>query len=162
MAPFTIEPCTAEDGPNVARNNMIAFWTDPAWVLMWKGRTLDYVIQQASLRGPKNLLTDRARRRHQKAVDSKSGAIIGYARWVLPNAACPEHYWSAARVPEVTEEQQNDAETKYNHANWSFDRTLDELDDEILKVKERLLEGRDYLRKWCLRILVPESSYGAR
>lgn len=126
---------------------MTAFWTDPAWVLMWRAKPLDYVIQQASLRGPKNLLLDRTNRRHQKAVDSESGAIVGYARWVLPtDTAGAEQCWSEARVPAVSAELQDEAERQYEAADWSFDHSLDELDDPITEMKERHLKGRNYFR----------------
>ncbi len=85
---WKIEPVVLADGPALGRNNMSAFWEDPSWILVWPtGTELDLLIDSATKRVPRNLLSDRAVLRHQKAVDPRTGALVGYARWRLPDAA---------------------------------------------------------------------------
>ncbi|MCJ1315549.1 hypothetical protein MMC15_000869 [Xylographa vitiligo] len=152
MPPFAICPCTAADGPTLGRLNVRAFWTDPTWVLLWRGRTADDVARQGARRGARNLLTDRAHRRHQKAVDVRSGAAVGFARWVLPSAGAgaaavpdPDARWPDARVPAVGKEREEEAEREYAEADWSFDDGLAELDEPVAEMKDRLMGRKGYL-----------------
>ena len=151
MSPFAVNHCTVDDGPALARNNMSAFWTDPTWVLIWRGKTLDYVVTQAAQRMPHNLLTDTAHRRHQKAIDIDSGAVVGYARWILPSTGREtvadrlDNMWSAAQVPAVSEERKRKAEQNFVAAAWSWDHTIDELDVPVTKMKKQLTGNKNYL-----------------
>ena len=103
---------------------------------------------------PRNLLTDAAKRRHQKAVDISSGAVVGYARWILPETGTeaaagesPDGLWPEARVPAVSKEREDEAEVEFADADWSFDHALDELDEPIMEMKTRIMKGKDYLRE---------------
>ena len=174
MPPFAVAPCTIEDGPALARNNMSAFWTDSTWVLIWRGKTLEYVIEQATRRTPHNLLDDPARRRHQKAIDTKTGALVGYLRWILPEkgpistaAGGPADMWLDAQVPAVNEERRREAEREFTAADWEYSHASDELDAPMLAIKERLLKQKEYLSEWplldgsCVRIESKRSGYEA-
>ncbi|KAK9386669.1 hypothetical protein V1515DRAFT_645294 [Lipomyces mesembrius] len=150
MAPFQIVPCTIDDGLSLAQNNIYAFWTDPTWVLMWPGKTKEYVTAQAARRMPHNLLTDRKHRRHQKVVDTQTGRVVGYARWDLPDLddAVPgelEHLWPEARVAAVDSERAIAAEREFKAADWDFDHSLDELDEKALAIKRRLMKPKEYI-----------------
>ena len=151
MFSFTIASCSVDDGPALARKNMSASWTDSTWVLIWPGKTLEHVIAQATRRMPRILLTDTARRRHQKVVDVESGAILGYARWILPDAGTtagdPNILWTAARVPAVSKERESEAEREYAAADWNFDHGVDKLDEPVTEMKDRLLKWKNYLRE---------------
>ena len=150
MTPFTIDSCTIDDGPAIAYNNISAFWTDPNWVLLWRGKTLDHVISQSVRRQPYNLLKDPARYRHLKAVDIMSGAIVGYARWILPEADTEDKLWSSARVPAVSQENEREAKREFDAADWNFDHAMDVLDPPMNEMKHRLMKEKRYLRKDCL------------
>ncbi|MCJ1379693.1 hypothetical protein MMC17_002795 [Xylographa soralifera] len=152
MPPFATSPCTVDDGPILGHINVFAFWTDSTWVLIWRDKTVDYVAQQGARRTSRNLLTDTAHRRHQKAVDLSSGAVVGFARWILPDigteaaaATNPETLWPGARVPAVSKERQDEAEREFAEADWSFDDELAELDEPVTEMKNRLMEGKGYL-----------------
>jgi hypothetical protein len=82
MATYRIEGCTVDDAAGLAQNNMIAYWTDPTWVLLWEKKSPEYVVAQCAKRFPKNLLADRSHKRHQKVVDVETGQIVGYCRWI--------------------------------------------------------------------------------
>ena len=147
MPPFAIVHCTVDDGPALARNNMSAFWTDPTWVLIWRGKTLDYVVTQASRRMPQNLLTDTSQRRHQKAVDVNSGDVVGYMRWILPDTSTetPDDMWPAAKVPSVNVNRAREAKREFDAADWSWDHALDKLDEPLTKMKTQLMKQKKYL-----------------
>lgn len=83
MASFVLSQCSVADGTALAANSIPAFWVDPHWVLAWRHRTLEYHISQIALRFPRNLLNNREALRHQKAVDTETSRILGYARWCL-------------------------------------------------------------------------------
>lgn len=157
MPALAVVPCTTDDGPAIALNNISAFWTDPTWVLLWPGKTLDSVVSQAVRRMAHTLLIDPVHRRHEKAIDIVSGAVVGYVRWSLteagPQATAPwdpENLWTAARVPAVDEERRLEAEREFTAADWNYDHALDELDGPMLEIKDRLLKKKNYLRKWFL------------
>ncbi|KAJ9151471.1 Acyl-CoA N-acyltransferase [Coniochaeta hoffmannii] len=161
MPPFAITPCTLPDGPQIARNNVLAFWTDATWVQCWRGKPRDYVAAQAAKRGKANLLRDRAHRRHLIAVDEGTGEVVGYARWLLPcsveatgesegigkhggkGCGC-EALWREGRVPDVEEEVRVEAERESAGADWEVD-DLGGLDGPIRGMERRLLEGRRYM-----------------
>ncbi|MCJ1472256.1 hypothetical protein MMC13_000903 [Lambiella insularis] len=152
MPAFAISSCTVDDGPALGHLNVSAFWTDPTWVLIWRGKTVDYVALQAARRMPRNLLTDTAHRRHQKAVDINFGAVVGYARWILPDTATeaaavgsPDSLWPEARVPAVSKEREDEAEAEFTDADWSFDHALDQLDGLVIEIQNRIMKGKDYL-----------------
>ena len=154
MSRFVVTSCTINDGLALAHNNISAFWTDPSWVLMWPGKTLDQVIAEAVRRMPHNLLMEPTWRRHQKAVDTRFGTIVGYARWILPDAnidvpaaSNQDAVWPTAQVPNVGKEQEREAASEFAAADWSYNHALDELDEPILGMKSRLMEGKHYLRE---------------
>ena len=148
-----ITSCSIDDGPAIARNNISAFWTDPTWPLIWPGKTLEYVISQAVRRMPATLLKDPEHSRHQKAIDIQSGAILGYARWILPKVndnddeAVAER-WPAARVPAVSESQQRNAACERDAADWNYDHALDVLDEPMMEMKHRLMDGKGHMRRY--------------
>ena len=108
---------------------------------------------------PRNLLTDTTYRRHQKAIDeANSGAVVGYARWILPDGCSPTTtkkkkgstvdeiiIWSEAQVPAVSEEREREAERDFAAADWNWDHALDELDTPFLQMKNQLMNGKKYL-----------------
>lgn len=152
MAPFTIVSCTVDDGPALARNYMSAFWQDSTWVLIWREKTLDHIVSQAALRMPRNLLTDRPHRRHQKAVDAISGAVVGYTRWILPEVGTEtaavgdlDILWPEAQVPAISGEQEHVVKRNHAAADWSWDHTVDELDVPVTEMKNRLMKRKNYL-----------------
>ncbi|KAF2421086.1 hypothetical protein EJ08DRAFT_690256 [Tothia fuscella] len=98
MPPFLVQSCILENATQIARNNIMAFWNDPNWVLMWGDKPKEYVITQAIRRSPWNLLQSPARNRHQKVVDGSTGDIVGYARWILPEYMDADS-WIEAKIP---------------------------------------------------------------
>lgn len=164
MAPIIISPCTASDGPAIAENNIPAFWTDSTWVLIWPGKTCDYVTEQAARRTPHTLLMDPAHRRHQMAVDEGTGAVVGYCRWILPCSAerAPEaasaealdhsipcqcmELWPEARAPKVEDEEVRlEFERQFKAADWEYDHSLDVLDESMMEMKARLMAKKNYI-----------------
>jgi hypothetical protein len=155
MTSFLIKPCTVTDGPSIGRNNVHAFWTDKTWIQVWLGLTRDFVAEQAAKRGARNLLLDRAHRRHLQAVDATTGAVVGYARWVLPrDDGCsggdgdPCHAaWTEARVPDVAAEVRQEADRECASSVWDVDANpaIDGIDAPIVALQEKLLSGKRYM-----------------
>jgi hypothetical protein len=116
MPLYTVEACRVEDAVEIAHSNISAFWNDPNWVLMWRDKSKDYVISQAIRRSAWNLLKDPTQYRHQKVQDSYTGAIVGYARWILPTRT-DTGFWNEAIVPRVSQQEADAAEKEFQDAD---------------------------------------------
>ncbi|KAJ5771757.1 Acyl-CoA N-acyltransferase [Penicillium odoratum] len=143
MDPFIISQCCVADGPALAANSIPAFWADPHWVLAWRHRTLEYHISQIALRFPRNLLNNRERFRHQKAVDLETGRILGYARWCLPpsteiNADDDTLVWAEAQVPAVEPEKEAEIRRIAETVIWDPNGDADELGDRVTALKKEV------------------------
>lgn len=165
MPPFVIQPCTFADAYTVGSNNVKSFWTDITWRQTFAGQTVDLVAHNGGVRGASNFLRDRAHRRHLKAVDSATGEIVGYARWLLPHAGCtggdddPCHtIWPEARMPDVTEEERKEAEERSEKAAWKSlmeGNTMPDIDGPIQEMLQRCRPRDTYMGSWistlCLK-----------
>lgn len=123
MAPkYTISGCTVADGAALSANNIPAFWADPHWVLTWRHRTLEYHILQVTRRFTRNLLNNRDTNRHQKAIDTGTGRLMGYARWHVPSeyATTPDGTpaWPEAVVPAISPEEEAEIRRIAETAHW--------------------------------------------
>jgi hypothetical protein len=111
---YLVQSITFSDCPGLARVMMTAFNTDPDWIKLWEPyMTMDRIIHQVTERMPKNLVEGRDTNRIQKAIDSETGEIVGYARWVLPEDTSLL-YWQEAQVPLATAEEQEDFQARYD------------------------------------------------
>jgi hypothetical protein len=151
MAEFEIRSCSIEDGPALAKVYVSAFWTDLTWVVIWRGKTLEYVIAQSGRRWPYTLLMNRANRRHQKVLDAETGSVVGYARWTLPeldiNLLNNSSVWPDAQVPAVAPDREQEAKADYAGADYNYDRSLDELDRPLDAMMERLKSEKPHVGK---------------
>ncbi|RFU35456.1 hypothetical protein B7463_g846, partial [Scytalidium lignicola] len=155
MPPFTIHKCTIRNSEALARNNMSAFWTDSNWVLVWGDRTLEDVIKQAALRTPFNLLTNRSHKRHQVAIDERTGEIVGYIRWILPDGMGlgmsdkeMGNIWSEAIVPEVSDQEKKEAEKLFQSADWIHRPPPGQLDVGDIDIPVRAMENKLKKKKY--------------
>ncbi|KAK6955623.1 hypothetical protein Daesc_003265 [Daldinia eschscholtzii] len=148
---WKIDGCTVADAPALARNNMSAFWEDPTWILLWpEGTTLGRLIESATKRYPRNLVTGRDEKRHEKAVDPVTGELVGYARWILP----PSHFtkedgspeWPEAQVPDVSDEEKQRFEEEAKSAWWNARKEISGIDDKNDEVMDRLLAQGIYIK----------------
>ena len=140
MAPFAIRPCSIRDAAEIAANNMEAFWTDPVFVFSRRGQTLDQTTAQKVLRAPKQLITERHRRRHLKVVDEQSQALVGYARWILPEIEGVADLWGEAKLPAATEEEERRAEEQFGFSKWTVVGQASDTEDPITDARDRLLK----------------------
>lgn len=150
---WEISGCTVADAAALARNNMSAFWEDPTWVLLWpEDVTLDFLIEQSTKRHPQNLLRDRAAIRHEKAINPVTGAVVGYARWVLPEGYRTvengEPAWAEAQVPAVSKEEEERFRALGESAWWEYRSDMSSLDDANHVVMRRILSERPHLSGW--------------
>ncbi|KAI1371575.1 acyl-CoA N-acyltransferase [Hypoxylon crocopeplum] len=151
MANWKIEPCTVADAAALARNSMSAFWEDPTWILIWpKEITLDFIIEQAAKRQPRNLLRNREETRHQKAIDPVTGAVVGYARWILPtghvNAGDGSPEWVEAQVADVSYDEKKRFEELAGSAWWDTKKGIGAIDDKNNTVMNRILAKKPYIK----------------
>ncbi|KAH8929347.1 hypothetical protein BT69DRAFT_1345889 [Atractiella rhizophila] len=147
MATWSIQPCSVSDAPALAENNMSAFWTDRTWRLNWGPEiTLPYLITQCAERLPRNLLRNRAALRHEKAVDPSTGELVGYARWEMPIswAGKGEGEWQEAMTADVGKEEREKYEEMAKKAWWE-PRDMPGLDNENIRIKNRILAEKDYI-----------------
>lgn len=122
-------PCRVKDGKYIAQSKVAAFWDEAWWRLSWTGRTKDYVLRGITDRSPKNLLTDREVRRHQKAVHNETGDIVGYARWIMPESH--KDSWLIAQTPDVSDEEREVFTKRHSEAEFDPRSEHDELDDHM-------------------------------
>ncbi|KAJ4257393.1 hypothetical protein NW762_008513 [Fusarium torreyae] len=130
MATYQLQsPCRVEDGQYIALNKVSAFWEEAWWRSTWTGKTRESVIQGIADRSPKNLLTDREVRRHQKVVHRETGDIVGYARWILPESH--KDSWLTAQTPDVSDEDKEAFSKRHAEADFHPCHDNDYLDDHI-------------------------------
>ncbi|POR38199.1 Uncharacterized protein TPAR_01603 [Tolypocladium paradoxum] len=152
MAPWRIEGCTVDDAVALGRNNGAAFWEQPIWRIMWpQDKTREYMIEQLTKRIPMRLLLERDTMRHQKAVDAETGALLGYARWQLPEGSKvapgtggPE--WADAQVPDVSDDQRKAFQELEDSSWWEPREDMGELDSKNEAIQDRLLAERPYIK----------------
>src|ERR1700761_6983679 len=103
---------------------------------------------------PHNLLLDSARRRHEKAVDTTSGAIVGYARWILPESCkteseskSAEKLWPEACLSPVDDRQAAQFDLEYAQADWNYNKATEPMDARVTAMKDRLKKQKDYMSK---------------
>lgn len=138
---YKLEVCTVDDAAALARNNMSAFWTDPTWILLWDV-PLEHIIAACTERMPWNLLRDRDTRRQLKAVDEQ-GALVGYARWIVPDDR-KGSMWLAGRVADVPKEVEQKYVEQSGKAAWN-PRDLGGIDGPVVKRIEELTHGKEYM-----------------
>lgn len=147
MPDYIIEGCTVADGPDVARNNMSAFWQDPNWRLVWKKTNLPYVIEQCTARAPRNLLKDRETMRHFKAVDPGTGKFLGYIRWNLPQKRCKTQdggpVWPEGQTPDVDPEEKASIFQRAEAADWNPRHEADHLDEPLTRRRKEHIAKKD-------------------
>lgn len=147
------------DGAGLARNNIAAFWRDPAWALLWpEAIDLEFLIEQSAKRQPRNLLRNQEFLRHQKAVDLATGDVVGYARWVLPvgrslngDGGTP---WEEAQVPAVSEDEEMRFTRQAEAAWWKPRSDISGMDDEINAIMERTIADKACIRKLIFSLLM--------
>lgn len=107
MAAYHLEKCcTVGDAAGLAKNNMQAFGGEKWWNLLWEDASPGSPasrITDAITRQPQVLLTARDIRRHQMVVETATGEVVGYARWILPESRKGE--WLDAQTPDVSNEE---------------------------------------------------------
>lgn len=135
MSAYHLEKCcTVEDAAGISKNNMSAFWEEKWWRLLWTDGSLANRITATTARTPKNLLKDRDIRRHQMVVETATGEVVGYARWILP--ASHKDEWLEAQTPDVSDEDKKRFDEEF--ANAVFEpRDLDNMDDPIHEMQAR-------------------------
>ena len=150
MPSWLISGCTTHDAAALAYNNISAFWTDPTWRLLWPETiTLEYLIEQSSKRQARNLIRDREATRHLRATDPVTGALVGYARFVLPETcyldddATPP--WPEAQVPDVSPSEKQVFDKHAQSAWWEGRKEISSIDDKNDDVLQRLLRQKSYI-----------------
>ncbi|KAK2594762.1 hypothetical protein QQS21_007509 [Conoideocrella luteorostrata] len=123
-----IKNCTVDDAPGLAINNMTAFYGEPWWQMQWE-KPLEEIIKSSTVRYPHNLLKNRQAARHQKVVDTSTGQLVGYARWVLPESHA--HCWLEAQVPDVNDDDKRRFKSAFELTPWDTRPETDNSDYPI-------------------------------
>ena len=141
--PYAIQPIEMKDVPGLARAMMTAFYQDAHWRLVWSNMTLEQIIDGCRCRLPHNLTTGRDRKRHQKVIETASGEIVGYARWVLSPQLLKigkdgkAVFWPEAQIPEPTPEQREIYESEWQSARKDG-HNVGSNQDMIMALSEKL------------------------
>lgn len=163
MATYKLVPnCTVDDAVGLANSNMTAFWGEPWWNMNWD-KPLAAIIESASARMPTNLLKDRNVRRHQKVIDTSTGQIVGYARWILPESHADS--WLDAQVPDVSEQDKARFQTAFEAADWAIRPEVHDSDDLVLEQFHKHTPKGPYMSKYYpffLQTFVTDKQYRAR
>ncbi|KAK9777610.1 putative Acetyltransferase-2 [Seiridium cardinale] len=150
MAPYTIAQCTVSDGAALTRNNIPAFWQDTNWVLSWNHKTLEQHLPEVTKRFPRVLINDRGTKRHQKALDPKTGRILGYARWHIPLEYATNEdgnpAWPEAIVPPVSPGEEAEIRRVAETAFWDPNTGPDVFIEVTRPVKNEILARKPYMR----------------
>lgn len=115
---YSLSTVKASDGPNLAKNNVAAFWGEPGWNIMFHKDTLESLTEKVMKRTSRNLVIDQLLKRHEIVIHEPTGEIVGYARWKLPESHKDD--WPAARVPEVSAEESARYIKDYNETDLDF------------------------------------------
>ncbi|KAH0359426.1 acyl-CoA N-acyltransferase, partial [Aureobasidium melanogenum] len=108
MMSISITTAEVALAPSIANAMVSARWKDPHWVALFRPDISSArVTSETAQRLPWNLITGRATKRHQIAVDDLTGEVVAYARWILPEhlASVDPVVWPQAQVQEPTEDQ---------------------------------------------------------
>ena len=116
--------------------------------MTWRHRTLEYHIAQVAKRYPRNLLNDRETNRNQKAIDPRTGHLVGYARWYLPSSHAINTdgltAWPEAVVPAVGAEEEAEIRRVADTAIWD-PIDADQHLESVNKVKREILARKPYM-----------------
>jgi hypothetical protein len=148
---WRMKPCTLDDADALAVNNGGAFWGQPYWRILWPADMKEeYIVEQLRKKIPAHLLLlNRHERRHEKAVDKATGALLGYARWTIPpslvDQAQKDHgqtppAWADRQVADIADAERKTAlEALADAAWWEPRGDMGELDEKIDAARERVL-----------------------
>ncbi|KAI9146846.1 Heterokaryon incompatibility protein [Paramyrothecium foliicola] len=138
--------CTVDDAAGVAKNNVLAFWEQTWWRILFAA-SQDTVLEKVVERAPHNLVAQREVRRHQVVVDTSTGDIVGYARWIMPSSRATE--WTEAQTPAVSDADKKRLKDKFDAAELPFGEHQDEmdaLDDPVNEKQDDLTPEGPYLK----------------
>jgi ribosomal protein S18 acetylase RimI-like enzyme len=158
---YQIEHVSTTDAAALSPVMMNAFSHDPHWRLLWAPLSqplpLASIITSTTARLPSNLTTGRSTKRHQKAIDSSTGRIVGYARWLLPEKCPAGLQWKDAQVAEPTEEEKKEFERLYQGEVDKDGRlkglnyeVMDKLSPALEEAEEEILNSGVYLSRYLL------------
>jgi hypothetical protein len=137
--------CTVEDADGVAKNNVSAFWQQTWWRILFAA-TEETLREIVTRRTPHNLLSQREVKRHQVVVDTSTGEIVGYARWIMPSSHKAE--WIEAQTPTVSDADMVRIEDLFaaNRLPSGENKAdMDALDDPIYEAQHELAPKGPYL-----------------
>jgi len=129
-------------------------WSDVHWRNLFQpGTTETEAIHANAARVPWNLISGRAAKREQIAVNEITGEIVAYCRWVLPDSLIADAakgeavVWPEAQVKDVTEEQKPEFEKKRKSALDEHGRLLylrhDMMNDRSTPLEQEDAQIRD-------------------
>ena len=152
---FSIHAVSVSDTHGLARTMMGAWFGDPHWVKLWYQPVLEDIISACEERLPWNLVSGDKNKRHQKVVETKTGEVVGYARWVLPPMLADNGTWDDARpaVDEISDEERQVFESRFNAVteNGQIKGMIHEMlafrNKPLQDADERIMQTGPYLSK---------------
>ncbi|KAF7938448.1 uncharacterized protein EAE98_000786 [Botrytis deweyae] len=144
--PYAVQYVSTSDAPGLAEAMMSAWWQDEHWKVLWakSNMPLEQIISDCSERLPWNFISGRSVKRHLKVVDSDSGEIVAYSRYILPDTHT--EIWPEAQISEPSSVENAEYERKFKSVTDNgkirgmdyafaseFGNPLAEVEEEILK-----------------------------
>jgi hypothetical protein len=111
---FKVEPVDYQDVPGIADTMMRAMYMEEHFTLLFNKISVQEVIDDTIKRIPLKLSTQRDCNRHEKVIHVKTGMIVGYARWVLPESIAGDITWREAQTRQPTEEEKEIFQQDFN------------------------------------------------
>lgn len=143
---YAVQSVTTSDAPGLARAMFSAFWQDIHWQKLWAtNMDLETIISDCTERLPWLLISGRSLKRHLKVVDTTTGEIVGYSRYILPDSH--SGMWIDAQTAEPSIEDKSTYEQKFQNVtdngrirgmNYAM---LIEFGNPLEKVEEEILKG---------------------
>lgn len=104
MSSYTLVPnCTIDDAAAILKTNVSARWNTLWWRAYFPGQSSEEICKISEPRMAGNLLLGQPIRRHQKVIDSKTGEVVAYARWYMPDSHTSE--WAEAQLATVDDSE---------------------------------------------------------
>lgn len=103
--PYELRTPDFDDAEGIAKVQVHAFSQDPHWTRKWPNMTPDEIALGTFNRLPRSFIRGRQTGRHQIAVDTATGEIVGYAKWSFLDVDNASELWPEAQVAEAPEAQ---------------------------------------------------------
>ena len=99
---YRVEVVAYNNAAGLADAMMRAMYEDEHYARLFNMVPIQQIIDDTAKRLSYNLSCNRETKRHEKVIHIKTGKIVGYARWLLPQHLEGDAVWKEAQTPQAT------------------------------------------------------------